>query len=818
MKMFQKIILISTIIVCLFACSDETNKQKDIADFIPENSDVVFKINNLETLQTDLKNNSLIEIYKDMAPYKFFSNDSKLLSKLKPSGQSLLCIHKRNDTVLDYTFITRQTGSVFVADSLKNIKVETLTYDEKVVQKITLDAKVTFMATKDSIFIASSSQQIIDAVLEGKTETDKDFKKIYNLDNKADLRGLFRHKPYQNSDSTTINVASWTSMNIVILPNSLTANGVMTATDSLPQLINVFKGQIPQKNELAKIVPNNAKSAYSFTFSDPEKLRENLRIFLKDKTKKKEKYNTVSFGSINEIGNIELTSGIAIILKSLDASLTNDALASIVSENGMFREVAINNLDRPNILKETFSPLVNAGKLRYIFQLDSFFVATENMESAEAIIIAYKNNDVLSETEHFKEASASVGTASSLVFYGKQQMIPKNVSAFFNLGFSANIAKVSLKAYPLAIFQLSYDRDFAHVSMVFNESSNTQNNSANIKEAFNITLENEVLGSPVFLGNSKNGNDAIAVQDVTNMLYLISNKGKILWKNNIGSPILGKIQEVDMNRNGQQQLAFATRNKLFVIDKNGKDLKSFPITYKDEITQPLSVFDYDNNRKYRFMVTQGKNILLYDNEGKQVKGFDFKGAKSKITMAPQHIRMGNKDYILIAEENGKLNILSRVGKSRVTVSEKFNFTEIPIAEENNTFVVITKDNKKVSISQSGKTSAKKLDISSTYSFSIDGSTKVTLDDNLLLINGNLTELPFGVYSKPAIYSVGKKTYITVTETQENKVYLYTKNGDLVTGFPIYGANTAVLNESRLSKNIDLVVKGGTKEIILYKTE
>lgn len=815
MKMFQKKIIFSILAVCLFACNEETNEPKDIADFIPQNSDLIFKIDNLGTLQADLKNNSFIGYYKEMRLYDFLSEKSKLLSYLKPNGKSLLCIDKRNDTVFDYTFISRETESLFVIDSLKNSKVETITYNKKVVKKVTMENQVAFFATKDSIFIASTSQKILGDILDGKTDNDKNFKKIYSLNSKADFTGIFRNRPFRKRDSTILNVANWTSLEIEILPNSLTANGVMIATDSVPQLLNVFEDQIPQQNELAKIVPNIAKNAYSFTFSDPEKLRNNLKIFQKDK---KENKNAVSFGSINEIGKIELAFGDAIILKSMDASLTNDALAGIISENGMFREVAINNLDRPEIFTETFFPLLNAKNLRYIFQLDSFFVATENLETAEAMIIAFKNNNVLAETEYFKNASTSIGAASSLLFLGLESKIDKNTSGFFNLGIVSEIAKVSLKNYPLSILQLSYDRDFAHVALVLKESKAPKKTSAGISEEFNIALDNDILGDPAFLGNSKNGEAAVAVQDIANTLYLINSKGKVLWKNNIGAPILGKLHEVDLDRNGQQQLAFVTKKKLHVIDKNGKDLKPFPINYKDEITQPLSIFDYDNNRKYRLIVTQGKNILLYDNEGKQVKGFDFKGAKSKITMAPQHIRMGNKDYILVAEENGKLNILSRVGKPRVTISEKINFSEIPIAEINNEFVVMTKDNKKANISQSGKTSFKNLDISNTHSYVIKGSTNVAIDDNLLRIDGNLIELPFGVYSKPAIYRVGKQNYITITEMQENKVYLYTKKGNLVTGFPVYGNSAAVLNEGDAVKNVRLIVKGGTKEIIYYHAE
>ena len=203
---------------------------------------------------------------------------------------------------------------------------------------------------------------------------------------------------------------------------------------------------------------------------------------------------------------------------------------------------------------------------------------------------------------------------------------------------------------------------------------------------------------------------------------------------------------------------------------------------------------------------------MYDKNGKTVKGFGFNKAQSEIAQSPSHIRMGNKDYIVIAEENGKLNILSRVGKSRISVSKNFKFSEIPIAEEDNNFVVITAENTKERITQDGKISSQKLDVGSNYWFTILGSTKVTLDDNLLRINGKLAELPLGVYTNPQIFEVRRNTYVTITETQEKKVYAFDKSGKLLSGFPVYGTSATAMAAGRETV---LAVKGEANSVIFY---
>ena len=115
----------------------------------------------------------------------------------------------------------------------------------------------------------------------------------------------------------------------------------------------------------------------------------------------------------------------------------------------------------------------------------------------------------------------------------------------------------------------------------------------------------------------------------------------------------------------------------------------------------------------------------------------------------------------------------------------------------------------------GKTITNKLKVTS-YHFTVKGKTKVTLDDNLMRINGVLIELPFGIYTAPTISVVNRKTYISITETQENKVYVYNKSGNLLSGFPVYGTSIIDLGDLTKDGKTNFLVKGAAKNIILYE--
>ncbi|OAD90840.1 hypothetical protein A7A78_14115 [Aequorivita soesokkakensis] len=811
-KLFTLLLFVPIVLGIFGSCDKTPPKTGTLMDFVPQNTSMVFKISDFENLQADIENNSLLSKFEKTTPYLFFSENKILLKNLHPTSQSLFCINTINDSVSAYTFISKQTKNLFLPDSLKNKTIETLKLDDQSFQRITIDKQIAYSAIIDSVFVVSSSQQILLDILKGKTERGDTFKKVFNLPSSNEFTALIRGNKVAINDSTKVAFTSWSALDVAITPESFTATGITLATDSIPQLLNVFENQIPQQNDVSALVPTDALGAVSFTFNDAEKFQKNLRVF---RGEKEAVQTTGIFGSVSEAGSIQFNNETAIFIKSIDAALTNDALARFVSAKSEFREIEISTFSEPELFQKTFSPFINSKKANYVFQVENFFVFTETEITAQQIISDFQINNTLKNTSYFKNTATDLSTASSLLIFKLQGDFSESISGFFNAKSGDAIKNISFEEFPLAALQFSFDRNFAHVTLSCKEAGGSSKSvSGTVSEKFNLKLDNAVLGNPQIFDNQNNGSNVV-VQDVANKLYFISESGKILWTKNLGAPILGTIESVNIS--GNRHLAFATKDAFYLFDRNGKEAKGFPIKFKDNVTQPLSVFDYDNNFNYRFVIVQGKDVLMYDKTGKTVKGFGFNKAKSNIVQSPVHIRMGNKDYIVIAEESGKLNILSRVGKSRISVSKNFNFSEIPIAEEDNTFVVITKENTKERISQEGKISSQKLDVGSNYWFAINGNVKVTLDDNLLRINGKLTELPLGLYSKPYIFSINRNNYITITETQEKKVYVFDKNGDLLNGFPIYGTSAAGLGEGNGKNAKNIVVKGDVDRVILYSS-
>ncbi len=810
MNVFQKSFFFLLIITILYSCEDTSKKTGELTQFIPEGVSVVFKIQDFEVLKSDIKNNSFLSKLKNTKPYSFFK-ESAFLNYLQPDSTSLLCISNIKDSN-HFIFITKPSEGLFNLDSIPEKSIKSIPYKKNSIQQITISDQQLFITLKDSVFIATSSLQLLKNSMDGLYEKDPVFQKIYNLKTASDFTTIFPVNQIPINESTTIDFASWASLNIEVLPDALNATGVVLVNDSIPQVLSAFKNLIPQKNEIGKITPTDALGVVSLTFNDFDIFQNNLQQFRAIKIKDPE--GTYLYESINEVSKINFSQGNAMVLNSIDPALTDEALANFINPLENFKGVELHQFTKPELFSTLFSPLLADVKPTIVFKLEHFFVFSESIEIAKHIINSFLTNNCLATTSYYKEALSQLSDESSLLIIKLNGNYTNAISSLLKTEFEP----ISFKKYPLAILQFSFDRDFAHVNLVCKEATtNKKKLTQKISQVFSIPLDNDIMGEVNFFSNHRTGGKDIVVQDIANKLYFISSSGKTLWTKKLDSPILGNIKEVDLLRNGKKQLAFATRNNVYILDRTGRNVGAFPIKFKDDISQPLSIFDYDSNRKYRFIITQSNEVLMVDSKGKRVKGFKFKKAGSDIVLAPQHIRMASKDYILIAEKSGKLNILNRTGKPRITISKTFDFSEIPIAREAKKFVVITKDNSKNSIGQDGKITTIKLNVTA-YWFAIKGKIKVTLDDNLMRINGKLVELPFGIYTAPKIFIANQRTYISITETQENKVYLFNKLGELTNGFPLFGTSSIDLGDASKNGKMNIVVKGGAKEILLYEIE
>jgi hypothetical protein len=225
----------------------------------------------------------------------------------------------------------------------------------------------------------------------------------------------------------------------------------------------------------------------------------------------------------------------------------------------------------------------------------------------------------------------------------------------------------------------------------------------------------------------------------------------------------------------------------------------------------LAVFDYDNNKNYRLLITQGSELLMYDKNGKKVSGFKYKKSSDIISSKPKHFRIINKDFIVFKIGN-KIKILNRKGRERIKINDDINFSNQNIFEYNNKLISTTADQKLVQIDVNGVVSLSSL---KNLTLNSDGTNLVVLNENSIKLSSDIVNIPFGNYGSPQILNINRNLLITIYDNQNNKSYLFNKNLILDTSFPIYSLIPMEIGDMNSDKKVEIIISDKNKFISCY---
>jgi hypothetical protein len=107
-------------------------------------------------------------------------------------------------------------------------------------------------------------------------------------------------------------------------------------------------------------------------------------------------------------------------------------------------------------------------------------------------------------------------------------------------------------------------------------------------------------------------------------------------------------------------MAFACKNSIYVIDRNGKSLAGFPVAISSEITTGLAVLDYDKSKNYRLLVgTNNGNIYNYTIQGTAAKGWSYSGGARPIKI--EHQKVSGEDRIVVTYKSGEKKKFKKTG-------------------------------------------------------------------------------------------------------------------------------------------------------------
>ena len=821
-----KIILI--FISLLISCTKKKKSSlSSLLDYIPHNTSVIIRINDQKNFIKALKYNDFIKSQSKGRIYKKILKKVKFLDLINSKTESLLAFSEIGKERFEYTYITKYTAELIKLDSIKNT-VETVTYTNKTYKKYTFNSRdnnrdnsFVYVIVLNDNAIISSSQLIVENLIRNTENLyiPDELKKLYRISKTTKLASFFINNKNCNSLLASLllenvvykssSFSDWISLDLDIKKDYIKLLGTSIADYSLKRYVNLFKNTLPLPNTTASFAPKNANAILSYTFDDYNTYVKNRQKYIG----RTEPIDSI-FNTVEEIGIIYMNSKKAIVLNTFGSESITEFLTPLKINSLDYLGNEIFSLSSTSFLSDYFNPIIQGYKVSYYTILNNAFVFSSSKEILQTIIRNYKNDSTFKDTVLYKTAEKEMADESTILFVSNSNGITQIIKENFSENIFDDYKKSKLSEYSFAS-QIIADENFYHTNIIV-QKINKKVKSNTVDAIFTVLLESDIVTNPQFVLNHRTDKKEIVVQDQYNNLYLISTKGDILWKKQLNGRIQGEIKQVDLYKNGRLQLAFATDNQFLILDRNGEEVAPFNISYDGGNLNPLAVFDYSNKREYRFVITQGNKVFMYDNKCNIVTGFKYTETNSPIITAPKHFRIGKKDYIVFKLENGSLKILNRKGDIRIKVKSNIDFSRNDIYLYRNKFTFTDKKGVLYQIDADGKLTTANLNLNKDHGMYANSKSLAVINDNILSIKGKKISLDIGVYSKPKIFYINNKIYVSVTDLQNQKIFLFDNNAVSIKNFPVFGTSLIDIGDIDNDKKLEIAVKDLNNSLIIYK--
>ncbi|NJB37884.1 DUF3352 domain-containing protein [Croceivirga sp. JEA036] len=812
----------ATLVICLLlsiACKKQLQIKDALSATLPQDASVFVKINNLDNLKSELKNSSILTALQSSATHNSIVDKIAILSNAQPKGRGFMGFYELGRNNFEFLYATKKDSSFFSLASIKNKTIEKLQYEGHEILHYTLDGEEGYLLEKSSYVIVSSSKLLIENLARASAtpKVDPILEKLYTTSDDNKAANFFINLKKSNSLTSSLiknsytaelkNFADWLSLDLNSSQEELSLSGILKANDSIKNYVNLFKGTSPVTSIAKNIAPQHTDIFISYTFNDYQKLIQNQRKFLDKKS------FVSSLSNIEEIAIIRVKENTSILLNSSIGEGLSQTVDSLRIETTNYQGVEIIKLSKPDFITTNFQPIIKNFEANYCSIFDNSFLFAENEETLQTLIANVKNGNVLANNPNFTQTMEQLATEASITYFATPNGIKSLANTYLLPDKAKEISEASIEQYFAS--QINTDQGFYHFNII---ASNTKKVkvAASVAPVFTLELDSDLHLKPQFVKNHRNNTYEIVTQDIDNNLYLISPNGKLLWKKQLEGKVQGEIQQVDLYKNGKLQMAFCTNNQFLILDRNGEEVGDFNKKFEGGNLNPLAVFDYDNNRNYRFVVTQGQSVYMYNNQNKIVDGFTFTKADKTIIQAPKHFRISGKDYLLFPLADGTLKILHRAGQDRLNIKEKIDFSKNEVYLYKNKFTTTNTKGVLHLIDTKGKLSASNLNLGADHGIDATSKTLAYMDENVLSIKGKKVELDLGVYSKPKIFYINNKIYVTVTDLQSQQVYLFDSQAKPIPNFPVYGSSQIDLIDMDKDNVLEFVSKDQENSIIVYK--
>ena len=560
---------------------------------------------------------------------------------------------------------------------------------------------------------------------------DKNFAKILNTSGKnvdanvyvnyknfPDIINRFISSDFKRETNSLADFADYSGWDATVKPNALMLNGFTHASDSSTLFLNLFKDQKPQEIELTKVIPSktalmlwfgidniktfhrgykkyvktvsqgkaqayikyiervNSKYAINLEKSMLEWMGNEMALVITEAPSKDFVSNSYAVIHANNIDDAMTTlNGLADSLVKRERTAENGYARKLPAKNSRlpairYRNHEITHLNLPMLLPQLFGWQFNKITDNYYTSVEDYIVFANTSEALQNFIDDFENNKILGNTKNYINFSENISIEANVYLYSSVARSASIYSSFVTGELAKDIDnKVDLlHKFEAVGIQFSVAEKLFYSSVYLKYNPKFKQESGTIWES---PLDTSVSLKPYIVINHTDKTKEVFAQDDANKLYLISNKGKVMWTKQLSEKIMSNVVQIDAFKNNKLQILFNTRNAIHLFDRNGNYMKGFPIKLESPATNAVLVVDYEKNKDYRiFVACENRKILAFKSDGEEVKAFKFNKTDRKVNVPIQYVNIENKDILCAIDEAGKIYLLNRQGEVAINIKEK----------------------------------------------------------------------------------------------------------------------------------------------------
>jgi len=749
-------------------------------------------------------------------------NSQKELISRKYNGTSLYTLPKPNSgkKFLHFCF---SKGLMLVSSSM--------IYLENSVRQLDESGSISESKGFDQVF-RTKGENVDANIYFNLKNCQKQFASLFDKDIKSHIR-RYSH------------LGNWVELDLSFRDHLVLLNGFTYSDQQENNYMNVFMKQDAVKMEMESVLPANSGLVAIMGLNDPNQHKNAYRKFLEGngglesylsglkilKNKTGVDFEKLFYSLIHkEIALVYLDNQVDnkfSIIRTKSASAAKEKLVSMLSAYAEKTKRSLSyystslKLDGATkfdvfrmpddlIFEKIFGRMFKGAPSTYVSIFENYLIFGKTKAQLSEFVHASFLRKTLDKDPVYDESKEYLSNKSNFFFYTSMPRSNKVINSFLNEVYQTDILeqRESLNKFQAIGLQMSVNEDLIYNNIFVKHNPVLELAPQTVWES---RLDTAFVHKPFLVKNHYTQEKEILVQDLNNQLYLINPaSGRILWKRPLSSSIIGEVSQIDMFRNNKLQYVFVTQDKLYLIDRNGKDVSKYPVLLRSKAARGLSVFDYSNNRNYRFFVPgKDKKVYAYSKDGKLLDGWKFTKAENPIISEVQHFRIQGKDYIVFADEF-RVYILNRKGQIRLKpkkqiAKSKNNIFYLESANSKHADRLVTTDREgdiqyfymngnvetknMTGLDKDHHFVARDIDADGESEYIISNGNKLQVFES----NGSdMLDLDFHSHISypPAVYQFSKSKFeIGICLRKDNQIHLVNMNGKDHKGFPLKG-NTA----------------------------